>query len=59
MALLAGDDIVGATEEYLEQVLDVARLEQEPSAPMDGFLLDATSLTAASAARMVLDLTAT
>jgi hypothetical protein len=55
MALLAGDDIVGATEEHLARVLDDARPAQS-SSPAEGLVLDATSLTARDAARTVLDL---
>jgi adenylylsulfate kinase-like enzyme len=58
MALLAGDDIVGATEDYLQQILDDARLTQDSSSA-DDIVLDTTSLAAAEAARMVLDLATT
>jgi hypothetical protein len=59
MALLAGDDIAGATEEYLQQILDDARLAQRSLSPTDDLLLDTTSLTATDSARMVLDLATT
>ena len=59
MAPLAGDDIVGATNEDLQQILHNARLADESWSPANGCLLDTTSLTAADAARMVLELTTT
>jgi len=57
MALLAGDDIVGANEEYLQQIVDDARLAQESWSPANDLVLDTTSLSATDTARMVLDLT--
>ncbi|MGZ8745287.1 MAG: hypothetical protein ACXWXO_20420, partial [Nocardioides sp.] len=57
MALLAGDDIVGASDERLQQVVDDASLAQESwSATADELVIDTTSLAASDAARMVLDL---
>jgi hypothetical protein len=56
MALLAGDDIAGATEEYLQQILDDALRAQESWSPANDLVLDTTSLSGADSARMVLDL---
>ncbi len=57
MALLAGDDIVDAKDEYLEQIVADAYLAQESRSPADELVLDTTSLTATDSARMVLDQT--
>ena len=56
MAPLAGDDLSGADEEYLQQVVADAVLAQESWAPATGVVLDTTSLSAADSARMVFDL---
>jgi adenylylsulfate kinase-like enzyme len=56
MAPLAGDDIVGATDEYLQQTLNDALLAQESWSPANELVVDTTSLTATDTARMVLDL---
>ena len=59
MAPLAGDDLVGADEHHLRQVVDQALLAQDSRAPVVGErLLDTTTLTATDAAGMVLDLIA-
>ena len=59
MAPLAGDDLVGAGEEHLRQVVDQALLAQDSRAPAVGErLLDTTTLTATDAAAMVLELIA-
>jgi hypothetical protein len=59
MASLAGDDIVGATEEYLQQIVDDALQAQEAWSPANELVLDTTSQSATHTARMVLDLTPT
>lgn len=55
MAMLAGDDIGGATEECLQKILDDARLVQRSSCAAEDLRLDTTSLTATDAARKALD----
>lgn len=59
MAALAGDDIVGATEASIQEILSDGRPAQELSSLADDLLLDTTGLTAADSARMVLDLITT
>ena len=59
MAPLAGDDIVGATNEDLQLILYNARLAHESWSPASDALLDTTSLTAADAARRSVELTTT
>ena len=59
MAPLAGDDIVGATEEYLQQVVADALLAQESWSLANDLVLDTTSLSAAESARIVFDLATT
>ena len=59
MARLAGDDLFGATEDYLQLIPAEASRLQEWSTPADDLLLDTTGLAAADAARMVLDLAGT
>lgn len=55
MAPLAGDDIVGADEERLQEIIADALLAQESRSPANELVLDSTSLTATASARMVLD----
>jgi len=59
MAPLAGDDIVGADENRLQEIVADALLAQESRSPANELVLDSTSLTAPDSARMVLDLTGT
>lgn len=59
MAPLAGDDLVGADDEYLQQTVDDALLAQQSWSPANELVLDTTSLSATDTARMILDLTTT
>jgi len=59
MAPLAGDDIVGANEDYLQQLVDDALRSQESWSAADGLVLDTTPLSAAESARMVFELATT
>lgn len=54
MALLAGDDIVDANDEYIQQIIDDAYRAQESRPPADELVVDTTSLTATDSAQMVL-----
>ncbi len=56
MALLAGDDIVGADAEHLRQIVADACLAQESRSTSEELVLESTTLTAADAAGRVLDL---
>jgi len=59
MAPLAGDDIVGADEVYLQSIVHDALLAQESWSLTNQLVLDTTSLSATDSARMVLDLATT
>jgi hypothetical protein len=54
MAPLAGDDLVGSSEEHLRQIVDGSVLAQHTWPPADDIVLDTTGLSAADAARLVL-----
>ena len=55
MARLAGDDVEGADEEHLQQLVDDAFATQESCSLADEVVLDTTSLSATEVAGMVLD----
>jgi broad-specificity NMP kinase len=59
MAMLAGDDVIGADAERLRQIVDGALLAQELWSGADDLVLDTTGLSAGDSARVVLDLATT
>ena len=56
MAPLAGDDIFGANEECLQQIVEDALAARESGSPANDVVLDTTSLSANETARMIFDL---
>lgn len=54
MAPLAGDDLVGADDEHLGEIVAEAVRERESRPPEDELVLDSTTLTAGDTATMVL-----
>ncbi|WP_188111339.1 AAA family ATPase [Nocardioides antri] len=55
MAPLAGDDLVGADDAYLRQIVGGAIAAQEAWRSSGGLVIDTTSLTPSSTARRILD----